>query len=78
MYHFPDAEVKGCWFHFHQAINRNAIRYGLKQHYNQVKYKKFINSLGALAFLPLDKVQEGFSLIKTFMPNDRKFDHLYQ
>ncbi|RNA14924.1 ac transposable element-derived 3 [Brachionus plicatilis] len=60
MYHFPDAEVKGCWFHFRQAINRNIIRYRLKQHYNQVEFKKFINSLGALALLPLDKVQEGF------------------
>ena len=78
VHHFPDAEIKGCWFHFRQAINRNAIRYGLKQHYCKLEYKKFINCLGALALLPLDKIQEAFALIKSFMPNDTKCNQLYR
>ena len=40
-YHFPNVKVNGCWFHFRQAINRKAVKIGLRQHYAKDDYRKF-------------------------------------
>lgn len=77
-YHFPNVERKGCWFHFRQAVNRRVIKIGLKKRYGQDNYRKFINLLGALALLPVEKVEEAFKLIKSFMPKDSKCTELYE
>ncbi|CAF0766649.1 unnamed protein product [Brachionus calyciflorus] len=60
-FHFPSIVVKGCWFHFRQAIFRYAVRLGLKKHYHKDNYRDFINLFGALSFLPLEKVEEEIS-----------------
>ncbi|CAF0969509.1 unnamed protein product [Brachionus calyciflorus] len=57
-YHFPNIIIKGCWFHFKQAIFRRAVRIGLKQHYSKDEYRDFINLLGALALIPIEHVQQ--------------------
>ncbi|RNA02875.1 Ragulator complex LAMTOR3, partial [Brachionus plicatilis] len=77
-FHFPNVILKGCWFHFRQAVFRNSVKFGLKQHYHKDEYREFINLLGALSLLPLDKVEEGFQKIKSYMPNDPKCDNLYK
>ncbi|CAF1069668.1 unnamed protein product [Brachionus calyciflorus] len=77
VYHFHDVELKGCWFHFRQAINRNAGLYGLKQHFREHEYKRFINSLGSLALVSLNLVQDGFNYVRNIMPNDPKCLQLY-
>ncbi|RNA23729.1 Ragulator complex LAMTOR3 [Brachionus plicatilis] len=76
-FHFPGIKVKGCWFHFRQAIFRRAIRLGLKQHYHKTEYKDFVSMLGGLALLPIDKVKEGYEIINSFMPDDPKCKQLY-
>ncbi|CAF0865369.1 unnamed protein product [Brachionus calyciflorus] len=75
-YHFPNIIIKGCWFHFRQAIFRNAVKLGLKTSYNQYEYKEFINLLGALSFIPPNKVLDGFNIVKEFMPTDPKCTEL--
>ncbi|CAF0790833.1 unnamed protein product [Brachionus calyciflorus] len=57
-FHFPNIIVKGCWFHFRQAIFRKAVQLGLKNNYHKDNYREFINLLGALSLLPIDKVKE--------------------
>ncbi|RNA39184.1 Ragulator complex LAMTOR3 [Brachionus plicatilis] len=57
-FHFPNVILKGCWFHFRQAVFRNAVKFCLKQHYHNDEYREFINLLGALSLLPLDKIEE--------------------
>ncbi|CAF1146805.1 unnamed protein product, partial [Brachionus calyciflorus] len=76
-YHFPNIEIKGCWFHFRQAINRRSVRIGLKQHLHRDNYRKFQNALGALALIPADRINDGLKIIKTFMPSDSKCKDLY-
>lgn len=76
-FHFPNVNLKGCWFHFKQAVNRKVIKLGLKKNYTSTNYRKYINSLGALALVPVNSVVEGFNFIKNIMPDDPKCLELY-
>ncbi|RNA13080.1 Ragulator complex LAMTOR3 [Brachionus plicatilis] len=75
-FHFPNVVIKGCWFHFRQAIFRRAVRLGLKQHYHLDEHRELINLFGALALIPIEKINEGFEIIKLFKPNDAKCDQM--
>ena len=77
-YHFPNIEVKGCWFHFRQAIHRRAVKIGLKKDMEKDEYTKFMNSLGAMALIPIEQINEAFEFITSFMPNDPKCTELYE
>ena len=65
--HFPaDLEMKGCYFHFTQAVLRKAVQYGLQNEY----YKKinsglrcYIKWLMSLVLLPPDLMQTTFRLM---------------
>ncbi|CAF0884612.1 unnamed protein product [Brachionus calyciflorus] len=76
MHHFPNAVIKGCWFHFRQAIFKRVVKIGLKQFYAKTEYNEFINMFGALALVPIDRIQEGLDIIKQVKPNDAKCDQL--
>ncbi len=48
-FHFPGVKLKGCWFHFRQAIIKHAFEIGMKPLYNRDSYRIFLNLIGALA-----------------------------
>ena len=72
IYHFPYVVIKGCWFHFKKAIFKYAVKIGLKQHYAKTDYNVFVNMFGAVALVPIDKVEAGLQIIRETMPEDSK------
>ncbi|XP_046575249.1 uncharacterized protein LOC124283263 [Haliotis rubra] len=56
---FPNAETKGCFFHFSKALWRKTQDLGLTVTYKEdPAVKEFIRRAGALALLPQDQVQD--------------------
>lgn len=58
--HFPQAKLVGCWFHYVQAINRVAKRFGLL---GDDKFSDAIKFISALALLPHNYILDGFEYI---------------
>lgn len=58
--HFPKARIIGCWFHYVQAINRVAKRFGL---WSDDKFSDSIKYISALALLPHNYIVNGFEHI---------------
>ncbi|KAL4083317.1 hypothetical protein QTP88_028646 [Uroleucon formosanum] len=53
---FPNAEIKGCFFHFQQCIWRKIQENGLQNMYAEdAELSLQIRHLCALAFVPMDK-----------------------
>ena len=62
----PDAKILGCFFHFKKAIWRRVQKKGMCQRYEEdPEFNKFISECGAIAHLPLEKLQEGLNPINT-------------
>ena len=75
-FHFPNFEIKGCWFHLRKAIFRRVVRIGLKAHYNQREYGDFVKTLDALAFVPTNRMNEALLLVERVKPDDTKCDDI--
>ncbi|VDI27117.1 Hypothetical predicted protein [Mytilus galloprovincialis] len=62
---FPNASIKGCAFHFGQAIWRKVQDLGLKTTYSSrgVEYR-YIRTLMALPFLPHSDIRPAFNTLK--------------
>ena len=65
-YHFPEAQVLGCWFHFCQSIYRRAVCkcFGRKA-FTNAHLKTFVSQFTALPLIPLENLNEAMSLIKS-------------
>lgn len=51
--HFGNATIKGCYFHYSQAIWKNISDKGLKKHYQEsILIKKWLKQFKALAIVP--------------------------
>jgi hypothetical protein len=62
---FPDAEIKGCVFHWGQAVMRKVANLGLKTSYNEKKgVHIFVRKLLALPYLPADHIRPAFNNIR--------------
>ena len=62
---FPDARLKGCVFHWVQAVWRNVQHYGLVVSYRENEaVHKYIRQLMALPFLPAAHIQETFENLR--------------
>ena len=62
--HFPTTSIKGCNFHFTQAIWRQAQHLGLTRAYHDSKYiRKIVRSLMALPFVPRNWIRHQFTAI---------------
>ncbi|CAF1152382.1 unnamed protein product, partial [Brachionus calyciflorus] len=72
IYHFPNVIIKGCWFHFRQAIFKRAVKIRLKQFYAKNEYNLIINILGALSLVPIEKIPDAMKIKKEAIPNDPK------
>lgn len=63
---YPNARLRGCWFHFCAALDRNALRLGLYPLLKRDPFARFIlKSLKNLPLLPEDRFVEGYAHIKT-------------
>ena len=61
----PNAKILGCFFHFKKAIWRRVQKKGMSKRFDvDQNFKKFIQECGALAHLPLEKLQNGLDYIK--------------
>ncbi|VDI72607.1 Hypothetical predicted protein [Mytilus galloprovincialis] len=59
---FPTAEIKGCSFHWCQAVMRKVAKLGLKTAYDSKKsVHLFIRKLLALPYLPSDHIRPAFT-----------------
>ena len=62
---FPNAKIKGCFFHFAQANWRKIQSVGLAKEYQQDTDVRFIlKSFVALALIPEEDIYFGFQKIK--------------
>lgn len=61
---FPQAEVKGCNFHFVQCLWRKVQGLGLQRAYNQPGIKKTVRSIAALAFVPENHIAAAWRAIE--------------
>jgi hypothetical protein len=66
--HFPNSSIKGCNFHFTQAVWHKVQSLGLVAHYKTGISRKIIKSLMALPFIPRMWIQQTFTAI-TAMDN---------
>ncbi len=67
-------EIKGCWFHFNQAIIHKIINLGLLGLYcSKHKFKLWIRQFGALALIPLSHLSETWNIILSSFPDDCLF-----
>ncbi|KAF4520857.1 hypothetical protein B566_EDAN007038, partial [Ephemera danica] len=64
---FPAAVCSGCWFHYTQALFRNAKRRGLHQLLqNDPNAWKVISMAMALPLLPSNQIAAGFQNVRNF------------
>ena len=72
---FPTTEVKGCFFHFAQALSRKISILGLQPAYRQNQdVSKFVRQTVALAFVPRRFVHLAWQAIKVTAPAIDKMD----
>jgi len=61
---FPTASIKGCAFHFGQAVFRKVTELGLKTTYtSRGPEYRYIRSLMALPFLPAGQIKSAFDTL---------------
>ena len=66
---FPASMIKGCLFHFTQAIWRNCQTIGLSASYtSDHRVRRFIKGLMALPFVPLDQIQHALDILRADLP----------
>ena len=62
---FPDSVAAGCYFHLGQSVYRRVQLLGLAGKFGaDDEFKLRVKKLSALAFLPLEKVVEGFEQLQ--------------
>ena len=72
---FPDAEVKGCYFHLSQSLIRKIHAVGLKIAFeSNVDTKLMLKSLAALAFVPPEEVRDVFDQLAATFPDEDGFN----
>ena len=68
---FPNASVKGCFFHFSQAIYRKVQAEGLQQHYAaDTDFALQARMLAAMAFVPAPDVDAAFAELTRNVPEE--------
>ena len=66
---FPALTVRGCQFHFCQAIIRHVNTLGFKVRYSaDSTFRQWVKSLAALSFIPADQEERAWTLVKANRP----------
>ena len=74
---FPDAAIKGCYFHLCQSLLRKINSVGLKSDYEcNVEVKLTLKSLAALAFVPVNDVRDLFDRLAATFPNEASYNDI--
>ncbi|XP_046543659.1 uncharacterized protein LOC124253853 [Haliotis rubra] len=70
---FPDSSVRGCLFHYSQALWRQVLERGLSRDYmNNPAVQAHVRRAAALPLLPLNQVQDAwFEVIEQSPDGDR-------
>lgn len=64
---FEGVQVRGCWFHYGQAIIKQAAELGLNRGYRESGVvAHIIKEIIELALLPEDRIYAGFAVSKFF------------
>jgi hypothetical protein len=58
---YPSATLKGCWFHYCQAVWRNFVKLGLLAKYEDVEGRRVLKMILALPLLPSGLIGEGLA-----------------
>ncbi|XP_003742493.1 uncharacterized protein LOC100908453 [Galendromus occidentalis] len=66
---FPGAGVKGCNFHFCQALWRKAQELGLQPYYGDRAVNRFLKCVAALSLVPLEEIDEAWLQIDSDSPS---------
>ena len=67
---FPDAQIKGCFFHFCQCLWRKLQGLGLAVAYKAMpEIRTWFRMALALPMLPVAQVVDGFNLVKERSPD---------
>ena len=69
----PFMQLHGCHFHFCQAVFRKLTALGLKGHYMDNEFHDFaffVRCIFALAFLPVNRVQDTFETLVNRLEED--------
>ncbi|CAF1014771.1 unnamed protein product [Brachionus calyciflorus] len=71
---FPDVILKGCWFHYSQAIRKNLFSLGFKFNYlNDWKFKFWVKRFISIPLIPVENIIQAFNIIIEEIPlNDEK------
>ncbi|KAG0440468.1 hypothetical protein DMUE_1726 [Dictyocoela muelleri] len=68
---FPNINIKGCFFHFGQAIWRKVVDLGLKTMFNEdVNFKECVQTITSLALVPIEFIDESWRIIKEMLINN--------
>jgi len=66
---FPQSRMNACFFHFKQCFWREVQSCGLQKNYiTDEDLNLKIRMLGALSFLPVDKIESAFEELVSVMP----------
>ena len=69
----PEVSVRGCWFHWAQAVYRHVKEYGLRGGYiHQLTIRTYIRELTALPNLPATHIEPAFMEMKARCPPRRQ------
>ena len=76
----PDVDIRGCWFHWAQAVFRKVKEIGLRQAYvHQGLVRDYIRELMALPNLPANHIAPTFAELRTRCPpGAARLDELLQ
>lgn len=67
---FPNTIIRGCYFHFGQAIWRKMCFFGLKRLYNSdVNFLKVVELISAIPLIPIEEINTAWVYIKTLYPS---------
>ena len=69
---WPSATVRGCYFHFKQALWRNFHRFDLTPEYQVIgsDIRKSFQRIGAIPFVPDEDLDYTWDTLKPTIPND--------
>ena len=76
---FPNVAIKGCFFHFAQAVWRKVQELGLSKAYRENdQLRKAVKNLVALALIPVEDTFLGFERIIEILPPDTELQGLLE
>lgn len=65
---YPQAQLRGCWYHFCSALRKNALKHGLFSILKKNPNAKYVlKCLMCLPLLPDNCIQEGYIYIKSIV-----------